>query len=311
MAAPDVLDELYGADLAEFVATRTRLAKDAREAGDRDLAARITALRKPTVAAWAVNRLVRERPVEIERLLDLGRRMRQAQASLDVATMQSLRRERDSTLESFTRAAGFVADAGGHGLSVSASDAVRATCVAALADEKAAEAVASGALVRTLDYAGFGEVDLDDAVAEGFIAPARRAAPAHEQQIDTTDESATAVAPGSGDAPHPPEETAPDTSTERRARDDSAARRALRRRLEEQVTLADHELARASLVVADREQKAEKAAARVDELARLLDAARDEAARKEDAAQTARDDRDAASEAYEQVRRRLGDLPTV
>ncbi|MBO0806417.1 MAG: hypothetical protein J2P25_25490, partial [Nocardiopsaceae bacterium] len=64
--------ELYGADPGAFTARRKELADEARAAGDRDAAKRITALRKPTRAAWAVNRLARADPGAPERLATLA-----------------------------------------------------------------------------------------------------------------------------------------------------------------------------------------------------------------------------------------------
>lgn len=189
MIGADVLDELYAADPPDFVATRSRLAKEAREAGDRESAARIGSLRKPGVAAWAVNRLVRDRPVEVEALLDVGRRMREAQSRLDMSRLKELRADRERVLESFTRAARFVADSHGHPLSVDAAAGVRSTAVAALADEAAADAVAGGMLVRTLDYAGFGEVDVSDAVAERVVQASRPASPRGEVEPRTHDDT--------------------------------------------------------------------------------------------------------------------------
>ncbi|HEX6580351.1 MAG TPA: hypothetical protein VF195_05715, partial [Actinomycetota bacterium] len=56
------IDELYGLPLERFTAERDALAKELASAGDRDGAARVKALRKPVVAAWAVNLLAREDP---------------------------------------------------------------------------------------------------------------------------------------------------------------------------------------------------------------------------------------------------------
>ena len=50
-------------------------------------------------------------------------------------------------------------------LSAAAQQDVRATAIAALADERASAAVTSGQLTRALSYSGFGEVDLAEAVA--------------------------------------------------------------------------------------------------------------------------------------------------
>ena len=56
-------DDLYGLPLDRFVAERGALAKALRADGRRDEASRVAALRKPSVAAWAVNQLARtQRP---------------------------------------------------------------------------------------------------------------------------------------------------------------------------------------------------------------------------------------------------------
>ena len=51
-----IADELYAGAVGEFTPARDAAAKAQQ---DKDLAKRIKALRKPTVAAWAVNLLVR------------------------------------------------------------------------------------------------------------------------------------------------------------------------------------------------------------------------------------------------------------
>ncbi len=157
--------QLYALSPEEFVPTRTALSRRARAHGDRAIADRIAALRRPSLAAWAVNRLVRDRPESAHRLLELGDRLRSAQARLDAASLRRLRAERDLAVEEFTTAAADAAAGSGRALSAGVLDAIRGTAVAALADLQAAEAVASGTLTRALSYSGFGEVDLADAVA--------------------------------------------------------------------------------------------------------------------------------------------------
>ncbi|MFE1789325.1 hypothetical protein ACFW7J_13200 [Streptomyces sp. NPDC059525] len=58
------------------------MAKD-RKAGDRQLAATIGALRKPTLAVWAAGLLVRRRPKEADSLAQLGEALRAAHRTLD------------------------------------------------------------------------------------------------------------------------------------------------------------------------------------------------------------------------------------
>jgi hypothetical protein len=55
----DEADELYGLALDAFVPERDALAKRLRADGRRDEANEVKALRKPSVAAWAVNQAVR------------------------------------------------------------------------------------------------------------------------------------------------------------------------------------------------------------------------------------------------------------
>jgi hypothetical protein len=165
MAAGDLLvhavTELYAVAPADFVARRTALAKAARAAGDREAAQEITALRKPTVSADAVNRVVRSGDPVVRRLRDVGTRMRHAQSALDAAGLAELRGPRDEVIRAFAAAAETVA-----GVSSAAAQAeVRDTVIAALADAAAEAVVCSGALTRALHYSGFGEVDRSDAVA--------------------------------------------------------------------------------------------------------------------------------------------------
>jgi hypothetical protein len=86
-----VADELYGLTPGEFTTARQARAADARQTGDRDLAAAIGKLRRPTTGAWLVNLLRRERTDELMALLNLGEVTRQAQAGLDADAMSACR----------------------------------------------------------------------------------------------------------------------------------------------------------------------------------------------------------------------------
>lgn len=80
MADPLVREKLalYGLPLAEFTAARNARAKELRK-DDAELAATVAALPKPSVAAAALNELVREDPSEGRALIQSGRRLREAQ----------------------------------------------------------------------------------------------------------------------------------------------------------------------------------------------------------------------------------------
>jgi hypothetical protein len=69
---------LYGLPRADFTAARNARAKELRK-DDPELAGTVAALPKPSVAAAALNELVREDPSEARALIQSGKRLRQAQ----------------------------------------------------------------------------------------------------------------------------------------------------------------------------------------------------------------------------------------
>lgn len=71
-------EKLYGLPVAEFTPARNARAKELRK-DDPELAAAVGKLPKPSVAAAAVNELVREDPSEVRALVQAGKRLRAAQ----------------------------------------------------------------------------------------------------------------------------------------------------------------------------------------------------------------------------------------
>ena len=164
MSLSDAAEELYGADPATFVAHRTELVKQARSTGDKALATQIGALRRPTVAAWYLNLLARSGATELDALIDLGATMRQAQAELDMARVTSLAPKRRELETAVQRRLDMLLATQGITACPATWAEVGHTLTAVAADASAAAAVRSGCLARSLVYAGFGEVDLSDAV---------------------------------------------------------------------------------------------------------------------------------------------------
>lgn len=158
------MQSLYAAAPDAFMAVRSALVAEAKAAGDGS-AGEIGKLRKPSLAAWAVNLTARSAPDVVAELTDLGAQMRSAQSRLDTAALSAMRGERDTAVDAFVRAAIETVSEAGRTLSAAAQQDVRSTAIAALADERASAAVTSGQLTRALSYSGFGEVDLDEAVA--------------------------------------------------------------------------------------------------------------------------------------------------
>lgn len=175
-ALVDSADRLYAGDLDGFITARAAAAKEA--AGqDKELAAAIRALPKPSVAAWAVNMLARQRPDVLAGLSALGERMRSAQESLDAAALRSLARERRTLLAAAVDTARTVAAEQGRPISGPMAADVEETLRALTADEGAAAAVASGRLLKVLSADGVNQVDLGGAVALPGTLPAVSSSP--------------------------------------------------------------------------------------------------------------------------------------
>lgn len=150
----EAADRLYGLVPEEFTTARDALAKEARTGGDAALAKRLKALRKPTLVAWAINQASR-REGELDPLLDLGRRLREAWQAQDADALTEAGRERTPLISRLTRAVREAAEAAGHPLSPSADLEIEQTLDAAVVDEDAADQVRRGRLTRPLSYSGF------------------------------------------------------------------------------------------------------------------------------------------------------------
>jgi len=141
----DEADELYGLPDAEFTPARDALAKRLRAEKRREDADAVKALRRPSVAAGAINRAVREHGAD--EVLAAGEALRAAHEALlsgggDAARVrEAMARERDAVRD-FTRLAL------GEGASEATQEKVRATLHAASVDDDVREALTAGRLER-------------------------------------------------------------------------------------------------------------------------------------------------------------------
>jgi hypothetical protein len=161
----DPVDDLYGAPLEEFVTRRDALAKALKAGGDKEGAAAVKKLPKPTRAAWAVNRLVRDKPAEVRALLDAGEALEGAQQQLLKGADRQVLRGAADAARRLVEALAAEADADG-----ATQDKVRATLHAATVDVGVREEIAQGRVVKERAAVGFGGL-------EGIELPPGTAAP--------------------------------------------------------------------------------------------------------------------------------------
>jgi hypothetical protein len=144
------LDELYTTPPSDFVGRRETLAAAAKTAGRVDDARRIHAARRPTLAAWAANLLLRSQPEESRQFLELGQALREAYRALDAGGLKDLSAQRRRVVSALSRQAAQLAREAGHRLSESVQQDLEATLHAVLADPDAAGQWVGGRLVNAL-----------------------------------------------------------------------------------------------------------------------------------------------------------------
>jgi hypothetical protein len=173
--------ELYGLPLERFVPERGALAKELRKQGRREEAVVVAALRKPSVAAWAVNQLVRSQNRDIEALFAAGDELQHAQTQLLAghadghALRAAVEHERGAVDTLVGKARGLLS-AGGHELTQAALERVSETLHAAALDEDARAQVKDGCLERELRHVGLGGGGAVAARVSPSRPPARAAA---------------------------------------------------------------------------------------------------------------------------------------
>lgn len=140
------LDRLYQLPLNEFTSARDELVKRLRAEGEREQAQEIKMLRKPTAAVWLVNQLVRERRLDVQRLLKAGESLTKNQGP-------EARRDEQRALEQLAKGAREIAERAGIGLPAlgKAAETLRAASVTA----EGRELLKRGRLTEELEPPGF------------------------------------------------------------------------------------------------------------------------------------------------------------
>ncbi|HEV2775045.1 MAG TPA: hypothetical protein VGV90_05600, partial [Solirubrobacteraceae bacterium] len=175
-------DDLYGLPLDQFIPERGALTKALRADKRRDEAATVAALRKPSVAAWAVNQLVRSQRAGVQDLFAAGDELRDAQAQLlsgsgDGRTLRAANERERAAVDELVQAARGLLSSDGHELSPAVVDRVADTLHAAALDEGARAQVREGRLERELRHVGLGLGESADPFAAAPPAPPQQKAP--------------------------------------------------------------------------------------------------------------------------------------
>jgi DNA repair exonuclease SbcCD ATPase subunit len=260
MSADDEIRSLYRESPDAFIPARDALAKRLKEGGDPDEAARVKALRKPTVPAWAVDQLATTDPEGVDALLAAGAALRSAQqAALSGRHADRLREATDARRDAVARltsaATRALQDAGRS--PEPHIEVISATLEAASIDPEAGDRLRSGTLDRPLSAAaGFGDIVGLRSVGSGGGSSSPSSGRAAGRASAPSDEGSDGESAPAAAAEDRAREVEADVSRLRRDRD-AAERRA--RRLGEDEDRAKARVGPAEQRLASVRDKAEEA----------------------------------------------------
>jgi hypothetical protein len=150
------LDDLYAAPLDQFVKVRNEIAGRLKKDGDEAAAARVAALKKPSVSAWTVNQLARSGSLDLQRLIKAGEALELAQSRAmsgkDSSGFEEARRDEAAAISLLRAAAKQHLKAA----SPAVLDRIVSTLRAGVATPEGRTLLKQGRLTEDLEPSGFG-----------------------------------------------------------------------------------------------------------------------------------------------------------
>jgi hypothetical protein len=160
MPAERDLDRLYGLPREEFTDARNALVRELRNAGRKDDAEEVRALKKPAVSVWAVNQLARRHPREVADLVKAGDALRKAQrdvlAGKKGADVREASRALHELADELVGAAREILEETGDRATQATAQRISGTLRAASSDPAAAKLLRKGHLSEDVESVGFG-----------------------------------------------------------------------------------------------------------------------------------------------------------
>jgi hypothetical protein len=177
------VEDLYAGPPERFVASRNGLAARLRSTGEDAAAAAVRRLRRPSVAAWAIDALARTHGDDLDALIRAGEALAAAQRSMAVGSgadrLREITGERRRLIDRLVRAATRSLEGAGLSSSRATTDKVADTLMAISYDAEAASLVRRGVLDKELPPpAGFGDAMLDPVLLASVTTLPSRAVPA-------------------------------------------------------------------------------------------------------------------------------------
>jgi hypothetical protein len=164
VAVEEEIDALFSGPLGNFTQARNALAQRLTAEGERDAAARVKQLRKPTVTAWAVDQLAHHHRDRVEKLLEVTDRMRDAR---NAAELRAATKERTKIVSSLLDIASQILKDAGNAAGAGQLDRITQTLLAGTSTDEHRDELIHGRLTKDLQPGSF-----EDAwgLADTFIA---------------------------------------------------------------------------------------------------------------------------------------------
>ena len=145
------LDELFALPLEGFTEARNSLAKELSDEGKKNDAARVKALKKPTITVWAVNQLAHRHGPELEELVRIHEQMAAAKGSKELRQAAEKRR---GVVRRLTDLAAIALEDSGHSATSTTTQRISQTLLAAISGEQL-DALRWGRLTGDIEGTGF------------------------------------------------------------------------------------------------------------------------------------------------------------
>jgi hypothetical protein len=180
------LDDLYAAPLDQFVKVRNEIVGRLKKDGDEAAAARVGALKKPSVSAWTVNQLARSGSLDLQRLIKAGEALEQAQrramSGEDSTGFEEARRDEAAAISLLRSAAKEVLRAA----SPAVLDRIVSTLRAGVATPEGRALLKQGRLTEDLEPMGFGSfAGLPSTAAPKTPSPPKSASSKHQEKVES------------------------------------------------------------------------------------------------------------------------------
>lgn len=161
------VDRLYRLPLDDFTSSRNDLAQRLKRAGQKEAAADVQALRKPTLPVWAINQIAHEHGKDVTALIEASDELRTAQErALGGGDSDQLRSAASAERDALRKLTDHAQELLGGDPPAATVERVASTLRAAALAPETRELLTSGRLSEELQSAGFGAF-------EGMSVPAQ------------------------------------------------------------------------------------------------------------------------------------------